>query len=198
MIYLVGGGGHAAVVLDALLSCRPGAEVRLFDKDPAKDGTEVLGFPVSHDAGALQALMVSPFVVAIGDNHVRRANYEALAGSHEALTVVHPRAVLSPHASVGAGSVVFAGAVVNARAKVGANAIVNTCAVVEHDCVLGDHAHLASGAVLGGGVSVGAGALVGSNATVLPGRHVGEWSVVGAGAIVTKDVPPGSVVKNVW
>ena len=35
---------------------------------------------------------------------------------------------------------------------------------------------------------------VGANATVLPGVRLGEGCVVGAGAVVTKDVPPGMIV----
>ena len=35
---------------------------------------------------------------------------------------------------------------------------------------------------------------IGSNATVLPGVTIGEWSVGAAGAVVTKDVPPFTVV----
>jgi len=35
--------------------------------------------------------------------------------------------------------------------------------------------------------------VVGANATVLPGRAVGDWAVIGAGAVVTHDVPLGEV-----
>lgn len=35
---------------------------------------------------------------------------------------------------------------------------------------------------------------IGSNATILPGVTIEEWSVVAAGAVVTKDVPPYTVV----
>lgn len=38
------------------------------------------------------------------------------------------------------------------------------------------------------------GASIGANATVLPGITIGEWSMVGAGSVVTKDVPPFSLV----
>ncbi len=41
---------------------------------------------------------------------------------------------------------------------------------------------------------VKAGATVGANATLLPGITIGEKAMVGAGAVVTKDVPAGSVV----
>jgi acetyltransferase-like isoleucine patch superfamily enzyme len=38
---------------------------------------------------------------------------------------------------------------------------------------------------------------IGANATVLPGVRLGGGSVVGAGAVVTKDVAPGEVVMGV-
>lgn len=38
------------------------------------------------------------------------------------------------------------------------------------------------------------GASIGANATILPGVTIGEFSMVGAGAVVTKDVPPKAVV----
>lgn len=41
---------------------------------------------------------------------------------------------------------------------------------------------------------VEAGASVGANATILPGLTIGRHAMVGAGAVVTKDVPPGAVV----
>jgi UDP-2-acetamido-3-amino-2,3-dideoxy-glucuronate N-acetyltransferase len=44
------------------------------------------------------------------------------------------------------------------------------------------------------GVSIHKGASIGANATLLPGITVGELAMVGAGAVVTKDVPPRAVV----
>jgi acetyltransferase-like isoleucine patch superfamily enzyme len=38
---------------------------------------------------------------------------------------------------------------------------------------------------------------IGANATVLPGVRLGEGSIVGAGSVVTKDVPPRTVVAGV-
>jgi acetyltransferase-like isoleucine patch superfamily enzyme len=44
------------------------------------------------------------------------------------------------------------------------------------------------------GVTIGRDARVGANVTILPGVHIGERALIGAGAVVTKDVPPGAVV----
>lgn len=44
------------------------------------------------------------------------------------------------------------------------------------------------------GITLQRGASIGANATILPGVVIGEHAMVGAGAVVTKDVPPYAVV----
>lgn len=44
---------------------------------------------------------------------------------------------------------------------------------------------------------VGRGASIGSNATIMCGVTIGERASVGAGAVVTRDVPPGAIVAGV-
>ncbi|NHC38168.1 acyltransferase [Scytonema millei] len=46
-------------------------------------------------------------------------------------------------------------------------------------------------------VKIEAGADIGMNAVILPGVTVGKSSIVGAGAVVTKDVPPFAIVAGV-
>ncbi len=45
-----------------------------------------------------------------------------------------------------------------------------------------------------GETSVGDGAAIGANSTILPGVSIGAWAMIGAGAVVTKDVPPYALV----
>lgn len=44
------------------------------------------------------------------------------------------------------------------------------------------------------GITVKRGASIGANATILPGIVIGEYAMIGAGAVVTKDVPSRAVV----
>ncbi|PJK34029.1 dTDP-6-deoxy-3,4-keto-hexulose isomerase [Pseudomonas sp. S10E 269] len=44
------------------------------------------------------------------------------------------------------------------------------------------------------GITVRQGASIGANATILPGVVIGRYAMVGAGAVVTKDVPEYAVV----
>ena len=41
---------------------------------------------------------------------------------------------------------------------------------------------------------IGKGATIGANATVVCGHTIGEYALIGAGAVVTKDVPPYALV----
>jgi UDP-2-acetamido-3-amino-2,3-dideoxy-glucuronate N-acetyltransferase len=41
---------------------------------------------------------------------------------------------------------------------------------------------------------VGKGASIGANATIVCGHNIGEYAFIGAGAVVTKDVPPYALV----
>lgn len=136
-------------------------------------------------------------VIAIGNNCIRaekQAELVAVGGS--VVSIVHPSAVVSRHATVGVGSVVFANAVVNACATVGSGVIVNTGAVVEHDCTVGDFAHISPNAVLAGGVSVSDLAWVGACASVRQLIEIGKAAIVGMGAVVTRNVSDGIVVAG--
>jgi acetyltransferase-like isoleucine patch superfamily enzyme len=50
------------------------------------------------------------------------------------------------------------------------------------------------GAVIAGEVMIEDFASIGSNATVLPRLKIAKGAIVGAGAVVTKDIPPGMTV----
>jgi len=41
------------------------------------------------------------------------------------------------------------------------------------------------------------GCSIGANATILPGIRIGKGSIIGAGSVVTKDVPPVTIVMGV-
>jgi acetyltransferase-like isoleucine patch superfamily enzyme len=71
---------------------------------------------------------------------------------------------------------------------------VNTAASVDHDCIIGAGVHVMPGATVAGEVTVADAAAIGSNATVLPRLRIGKGAVVGAGAVVTRDVADGQVV----
>lgn len=195
---VVGAGGHALVVMDALQRAHPQARGLAFaDDDTALRGRVLLGRAVLGPPASVVHDGVC-FHVAIGRNEVRVrliVRLRELGGQPQ--TVLHPAAIVSPHATLGAAVFVAAGAVVAPAATIGDGCIVNHGAVVDHECVLGEGVHIAPGATLAGAVRCGRGVLVGAGANVLPGVVLGDGAIVGAGAVVNRDVPPGAVVVGI-
>jgi acyl-[acyl carrier protein]--UDP-N-acetylglucosamine O-acyltransferase len=65
---------------------------------------------------------------------------------------------------------------------------------IGHDAWLGRDVEISTGAIIGGHAEVHDGVRVGLGAVVLPYRKVGRGATVGAGAVVTRDVPAHATV----
>jgi len=193
---ILGAGGHAKVVLDAVLHAWQPDALEVYDDDLRKSGTSLLDVLVR---SPIAWSSLPPLVhVAIGDNRLRAAfGARVGAANRRLITVTHPAATVSSRADLSEGCFVAARAVVAPAAILGAGTIANHACVIDHDCRVGEWCHVAPGAVLGGGVQLGRGCLIGSGAIVLPGRTIGDGATVGAGAVVTHDLEARVVVCGV-
>jgi sugar O-acyltransferase (sialic acid O-acetyltransferase NeuD family) len=197
-IAVLGAGGHGKVVADAAMAIQGSSVVGFLDDDPTLAGRTFLGLRVLGPISLWQELDIDAVVPAIGENRARReVVIRERARNATLATIVHPAAVVSRRANVGIGTTVLAGAIINADAQVGENVIVNTGAIVEHDCIIDSHVHIAPGCCLAGAARVGEGSLLGIGSRILPGLNVGRWCVVGAGAVVIRDVKDNTTVAGV-
>lgn len=200
-VVVIGAGGHAAVVVDAVRGGGEHEPVACVDDDASLHGGSVLGVPIVgslDQLGALRDEGATSFIVGVGgadDLSVRELLFgRGTESGSKPISIVHRTAIVGESVVVAGGSFIGAGAILGPRASVGVSAIVNSGAIVEHDAKVGDHAHVAPGAMLAGGVRVGSAALVGMGATVRQGVTLGDRAIVGMGAVVTKDVTAGAVV----
>ena len=200
----IGAGGHAKVVAEIIQLCGLHEIVGLVDANPTLHGAEIGGLPILGGEEVLARLrsegVTSAFigVGSVGDASRRKELFESLAAlGFETVEAIHPKAVVSRSARLGAGAIIMAGAVVNPGATIGDNVIVNTGAIIDHDCTIGAHCHVAPGATLSGTVTLGEGVHIGVGATIRQGIAVGDRAIVGAGAVVVKDVAPGATVVGV-
>lgn len=202
-VLLIGAGGHARVVLDALRCAGTHEIAGVLDSDPARAGTFLDGAPILGGDELLPSLMeagvteVAIGVGGIGPPLLRKKLFEKFrAMGLRIATVVHPRAIVSAAATLAEGAQILPGAIVNAGASIGENAIVNSGAIIEHGTVVGAHGHVAPGAKLAGDVEVGELAFVGIGAIVFQGIRIGAGATVGGGAVVRKPVPDGALVAG--
>ncbi|PIE54668.1 MAG: 2,3,4,5-tetrahydropyridine-2,6-dicarboxylate N-acetyltransferase [Dethiosulfovibrio peptidovorans] len=118
---------------------------------------------------------------------------------------IEPGAVIRDMVEIGRGAVVMMGAVINIGAVIGAGTMIDMNAVLGGRATVGANCHIGAGAVLAGVIEppsalpvvIEDNVLVGANAVIFEGVRVGAGAVVAAGAIVTKDVPPGVVVAGI-
>jgi sugar O-acyltransferase (sialic acid O-acetyltransferase NeuD family) len=200
-VLLWGARSQARIVAEMLRERQLGVVELVFDATLAAPEFDCAA-SFLNDPHALKASLhhVTHFVACIGAHHgyARMRVSETLEHlGLQAMTLVHERAFIEPTASLGRGGLVMPGVVVHKFTRVGAGVVLNTNATVDHECVLGEGVHLMGGASVAGRVTVGDHATVGTNATVLPGLWIGEGAFVGAGAVVTRDVPPRTVVAGV-
>lgn len=199
-IYLLGGGGHGRVVLDALLASAVKV-MGVLDPD-LEVGDHIFGVPIMGGDGFLDQVNSSHAVLVngLGANprtENRKRLFETMKERGFAFnTVLHPSGVQGQECRLGEGVQIMAGAVLQNRIRIGENAVINTRASIDHDCVIGAHAFVAPGAILCGNVAISESAFVGAGAILLPGVQIGTGAVVGAGAVVTKSVPAGWVVAG--
>lgn len=191
-MFLYGASGHAKVIIDSLKAM--GVSVAgLFD-----DNLEVkslLDYPVY---GAFDAELFGDdsLIVSVGVNSIRKNIVDKLPVDISYGKAIHPSAIVSEYASVDMGTVVMQGAIIQASAVVGKHCIINTGASVDHDCNIADFVHISPHATLCGDVTVGEGSWIAAATTILPGVKIGKWCVIGAGSVVTKDIPDYSLAAG--
>jgi len=197
-IAIVGAGGHARVIADAIKKKKKDTIIGFFDDNTLLHGKFLNEIKVIDKIANLQKFVSKNdhLIIAIGDNQKRREYFELFKQKGYSFTIViHPSAVVSSSATIQEGTVIFAGAIINPNAVIGSNVIINTGAIIEHDNKIHNHSHVAPGASLGGNVIVGENTLVGIGANVNKGVSIGKNCVIASGCSIYKDIPDNSIVR---
>ena len=200
-LVIVGAGGHGREALSVVRATnaagRSDWEFRGFADDGDVDprlldrlGAQLLGGIEVVTEGDAE------FVIAIGDNEVRRRIAHRI-GRPTAAILVDPTAWIGPDVAIGEGAMVYPGSRCTTNVVIGRHSHVNCGATVSHDCRIGDFVSVSPGALINGGVTIGDGAFIGTGAIVLPGIEIGPGATIGAGAVVTSDVETGRTLVGV-
>ena len=191
-VIIVGAGGHAKVVVDALKLLD--REILGFTTPDLQVGTEFLGIKVLGDDSIINKYSPDEVELANGIGALPRKNLRWKLASelrelgYNFLTIIHPNAVIAPGVSLDEGVQVMAGVVLQPGTAVGRDSIINTGVLLDHDCTIEVNCHLATGVICSGGVEVGRNTHLGTGAIVTEYISIGKKSIVAAGSIVYQNI----------
>jgi sugar O-acyltransferase (sialic acid O-acetyltransferase NeuD family) len=202
-LFIFGAGGHGRGVLQlirALAANGAARDVAGFIVEPGyADEPRVHGVPVHVGIAPLLQTADATVVVAIASPAVRRRIVRMIGEATAARfpSLVYPQMLHDDTVAVGAGSVLFAGLLAGSDVRIGCHVLTHHHVHLGHDCVLEDFVTVAPGSLIGGGAHIGEGAELGMGARVLPKVRIGCWTRIGAGAVVTRDIPDHAVAYGV-
>ena len=144
-------------------------------------------------------------VCAIGTCETRKQVIEKLRETGISYyNAIHPSVIMSEFVEMGVGVIICAGSILTVNIKIGDHVHIDTNCTVAHDAIIGNYCRLNPGVKINGNNHLGEGVYVGTGATFIQEVSVGDWSMIGAGAVVSKDIPekvvavgiPARVVKQ--
>ena len=165
--------------------------VGFFDDGVAKE-TLVNGYPV---IGNLQDLndIEHPLcvVLGIGVPGVKRKIVEKITNTNISYpTIIHPSAIISKDdVTVGRGVVICALSVVTCNIAIQEFVTLNLMCTVGHDTIIKGYSSFMPSVNISGEVSIENGVYVGTGAKIINQLSIGQNTIVGAGAVVSKSLP---------
>jgi sugar O-acyltransferase (sialic acid O-acetyltransferase NeuD family) len=200
-IILIGGGGHAKVVIDILEERGDYNILGIIAKNKG-DGIGIGGYQILGNDNDLQELFnkgVKFAAMGVGgytNNTLRKRIYEDLKRiGFQVISAIHPTASISRTVLMGEGNVVFSGVVIGPYVRLGNNIIVATGSTIDHDSVLKDHSLISAGVTVGAETQIEEGALLALGSKIISGITICKGALIGAGAVITRNISePGTYV----
>ncbi|MDA0120164.1 acetyltransferase [Vibrio sp. T11.5] len=198
-IVMIGGGGHASVLAEILLT--QGREIlAVISPDDVSQRTVFKGISIlEKDEDILKfdkdkVLLVNGVGMMPKSGFKQKINEHFLSLGYQFETIIADSALVSPFSKIEAGAQILPMAIIQTGATVGSHSIINTGALVEHDCKIGAYNHIAPKATLCGQVETNENVYVGAGSIVIQGISIGSGAIVGAGACLTKPLECDAVL----
>ena len=166
--------------------------IGFMDDNDDIQGKDINGYRVLGKTADADKFPDAYFVCAVGASKVRERIVENLkAVNHDIKfgTIIDPTVEISDLVKIGEGSIICAHTIITVNIEIGSHVIINLDCTVGHDAVLQDFVTLYPSVNVSGITEIGHAVEMGTGVQIIQGKKVGEYSIVGAGAIVVKDIP---------
>lgn len=201
-LYIVGSGGFGREVLWLARRINEAAVLRgevatwdiqgFIDDNATLHGTMQDEYPVFGGCDYLNTLGEEAYaVIAVGTAKVKKNIVDKLSAYKNIhfATLIDPTVVISDRVKIGEGCIICAGTIITVNITIGKHVIINLDCTLGHDDVIGDYVTIYPSVNISGNVTIGEEAELGTGMQIIQGKNVGRQSIVGAGAVVVKDIP---------
>ena len=195
-VYIIGAGGfgrEVAWLIERINQKKPEWQLQGFIDDNVQiHGSMEDSYPVLGGCELLEQCGEEVWAVcAIGAAAVRAHVINKVAGFKNVrfATLIDPSVMMSPRVTLGEGSIVCAGTICTVDITIGRHVIINLDCTIGHDAVIEDFVTIYPSVNVSGGAVVEKGVELGTGAQIIQGKKIGSNTIVGAGAVVTKDLP---------
>ena len=91
--------------------------------------------------------------------------------------------------NIGEGTIICAHSILTVNIEIGKHVIINLDCTVGHDAILQDFVTLYPSVNVSGITNIGRCSELGTGVQIIQAKMVGNYSIVGAGAVIVKDIP---------
>jgi len=162
------------------------------DDDEHIQGSWINGYRVIGKTSDVGKYSEAYYVVAVGSSKTREKIVGNLKTANPDIkfgTVIDPSVEMSELVTIGEGTIICAHSIFTVNIEIGSHVIINLDCTIGHDAVIHDFVTLYPSVNVSGITNIGYAAELGTGMQIIQGKSVGEYSIVGAGAVVVKDIP---------
>lgn len=199
---IIGAGKYGEVYLSYLQEA--GVDVIGFlDDDPKYENHCVKGIPVLGTVSKLETLKNTHQIEAVycplGNNFLRVKFLSwAKELGYETPNYIHPSVIISPGVEIGKGVYILLGTTIMPHTVIKDYVMISMGVHLAHHCVLDEGVFLSTGCNFGASIHAHKYVYCGISSTIMTGIHeLGEDCLIGAGAVVIRDVPKKAVMAGV-
>ena len=161
-------------------------------------GKVINGYSVIGGIDSLEVLPSDTYIIiAIANYEIKREMVNKINNKFKFATIIHPKVYIDNYMNIGEGTIIYEGVILTANIEVGKHVIISPKCGIGHDSIIKDYVSLLWNVNISGNDIIEEGVMMGSGSTVIQGKKIGKASIVGAGAVVIKDVDIYSTVVGV-
>ncbi len=184
-----GFGREVAWLVERINAQKPTWNILGFiDDNESMQGQIVGGYSVIGSSECAINYPDAYFVCAIGASKTRQNVIKKL-GDVKYATLIDPSVMISKRVTIGEGTIICAGTIVTVDIVIGDHVIINLDCTVGHDAVLHDFVTVYPNVNISGNTDIGECSEMGTGMQIIQGKKIGSYSIVGAGAVVIRDIP---------